>query len=183
MAGRPPKPLHLVTGHITKAEKQLREKSENELLTGTHLKEFPEVKDNPIAHKEFIRLKKLLKSINKDDDLYGNIINTHCLLQAECKNIERFQANLKLDLEQLENKFEKNEISFEETMHLKTTIHKQILNYDKSLMGKRKLILDISKENIMTVQSALRSIPKKQQKVQKSNMSNFLEKRGYGKPT
>lgn len=42
--GRPPKPLQLVQGHRTKAEKAVRAKAESELLTGVTMKESPEVK-------------------------------------------------------------------------------------------------------------------------------------------
>ena len=36
-----------------------------------------------------------------------------------------------------------------------------MLAIDKQLQSKRKMLLDIEKENIMTITSALRSIPKK----------------------
>lgn len=36
-----------------------------------------------------------------------------------------------------------------------------IISIDKQLQSKRKMLLDIEKENIMTIASALRSIPKK----------------------
>lgn len=178
--GRPPKPLQLVSGHRTKAEKEIRAKSESELLTGTHLKEMPEVKKNPIAHKEFIRVKKLLKAINKDDDLYGNMINLHCLLHAECKEIESFKETLMSNLANFEEKSADEEITFAEKMKILTSMQKQILDCDKTLKDKRKMILDISKENIMTIQSALRSIPKTPEQSNKSKMASFLQKRGVG---
>jgi hypothetical protein len=59
---RPTKPLSLVQGHRTKAEKAVREKAENALLTGTQLKESSDVKNDRLAHKEFTRIKKLLKA-------------------------------------------------------------------------------------------------------------------------
>ncbi|ALC92068.1 hypothetical protein AM500_21430 [Bacillus sp. FJAT-18017] len=178
--GRPPKPLHLVQGHRTKAEKQVREKGESELLTGTHLKESPEVKKNPIAHKEFTRVKKLLKSIGKDDDLYGHIINLHCLIHAECKEIEVFKETLMKNLEEFDEKCEDEEIDFATKMEIKVKMQKQILDCGKALKDKRKMLIDISKENIMTIQSALRSVPKKPEDSKKSKMSSFLQKRGVG---
>ena len=39
-------------------------------------------------------------------------------------------------------------------------LHRQILSYDSAIMSKRKMMFDIEKENVMTVSSALRSIPK-----------------------
>lgn len=177
---RPSKPLQLVQGHRTKAEKELRAKAESELLTGTRLKESQEVKKNPIAHKEFLRVKKLLKAIKKDDDLTGNVINTHCLLHAECKEIEELKQTFIENLREFEVKIIDENIKFSEQMKIKTAIQKHILDCDKTLMTKRKMILDISKENIMTIQSALRSIPKTPQKKEKSKMGAFMEKRGVG---
>lgn len=177
---RNPKPLELVKGHLTKAEKAKRAKGESELLTGAPLKEVPEVRKNPIAHKEFARIRKLLKSINKDDDLYGNQINTHCLLHAECKQLEELKVNLTNDMQKLDKSPEEEPIPITDLVKLKAIIQKQILNTDKALMAKRKMMLDIAKENIMTVQSALRSVPKKEEKQQKSKMSSFLQQRGIG---
>jgi len=36
-----------------------------------------------------------------------------------------------------------------------------MLSIDKQIVSKRKMLLDIEKENVMTIASALRSIPKK----------------------
>ena len=36
-----------------------------------------------------------------------------------------------------------------------------LVNMDRDLQSKRKMLLDMEKENIMTIASALRSIPKK----------------------
>lgn len=179
--GRPPKPLQLVQGHRTKAEKAVRGKAESELLTGVTMKESPEVKVNPIAHKEFTRVKRLLRSIKKDDDLYGNIINTHCLLVAEIKEMESTRAQFLKTLEEFEA--HADEMSSTEQLQMKMRLQGQILSLDKLLMAKRKMILDISKENIMTIQSALRSIPKTPEKQEKSKMASFLNKRGVGNAT
>lgn len=175
--GRPSKPLSLVRGHRTKAEKEIRQKSESALLTGTSLKENPEVKNNPIAHKEFFRIKKLLKSIDKDDDLSGNIINMHCMLHAECKEFEQMKDRLHADLKELCEAYQKKEIDFLGYSDQKGRLQDRLFACDKKIMEKRKMILDISKENIMTIQSALRSIPKKPEQKEKSKMAAMLEKR------
>ena len=39
-----------------------------------------------------------------------------------------------------------------------------VLTIDRNIAQKRKMLLDIEKENIMTIASALRSIPKKEEK-------------------
>lgn len=181
--GRPTKPLALVKGHRTKSEIEVRKKSEQELLTGSSLKEWAEVKADPIAHKEFSRTKKLLKSIKHDDDLYGFVINTQCKLKAEefrmLENKQMFEQNL----ERLQDEYDPNDkdgMSFSEFAKLTVSIQGQILKCDDAIMKKRKLMLDISKENIMTIQSALRSIPKKETEKPNSAMSAFLAKRQAG---
>lgn len=177
--GRPSKPLALVKGHRTKAEKKVREKAEKELLTGVSLKESDEVKSNEIAHKEFVRIKKLLKAIRHDDDLYGAIINDQCKLKAEEFQMLEAKNQFLKSLEELENTWQQEEMPFSQYMKLKVSIQGQICYCDKAIMQKRKLKLDISKENIMTIQSALRSIPKKpEEQKQKSAMAEFLKQRG-----
>jgi hypothetical protein len=177
MADGRPKPLSLVQGHRTKAEREIRAKAESALLTGTAMKESPEVKSNPIAHKEFFRIKKLLKAIDKDDDLSGNIINTHCLLHAECREFELMKAQLCEAAEELEKKYKEEQIDFLVYSDQKGKLINNIFTCDKKIMDKRKMILDISKENIMTIQSAMRSIPKKPEKKEQSKMAAMLEKR------
>lgn len=174
---RPTKPLSLVQGHRTKAEKTVREKAESQLLTGSSLKEWAEVKADLVAHKEFVRVKKLLKSIGKDDDLYGAAINTHCKLKAEEFQMLDARDKFLETLDELGGRWQEEELSWSEYMELKVKIQGQIVACDKAIMQKRKLMLDISKENIMTIQSALRSIPKKEQAKQKSPMEAFLERR------
>ena len=61
----PPKPVSVLRtekkSHRTKAELAKRQAGEESLLTGKKLKEDALVKQNPHAHKEFIRMKALLK--------------------------------------------------------------------------------------------------------------------------
>jgi hypothetical protein len=47
---------------------------------------------------------------------------------------------------------------------LKNNMQGSIIGLDKQIQSKRKMILDIEKENIMTIAAALRSIPKKEDK-------------------
>ena len=44
------------------------------------------------------------------------------------------------------------------------SMQKNILALDKQVQAKRKMLLDIEKENIMTIASSLRSVPKKTEK-------------------
>lgn len=166
----PPKPFTVLKSekksHRTKKELKLREKGEAALATGVALKERPEVKSNPVAHKEFMRIKKLLKSIEKNDAIYEPIINRYCILQAECKDFEGKRESFYNDLEELINDKETFITNDDLTTYykMKSDIQKNIINLDKQVQAKRKMLLDIEKENIMTIAAALRSIPKKVEK-------------------
>src|SRR5690606_18966664 len=80
MAGRPGKPVQLIKlegnkDRRTKAELEYREKFEKSLYTGMTFKESPAVKADPVAHKEFLRLKKLYKNIQYAQGLNDHLIN------------------------------------------------------------------------------------------------------------
>jgi len=180
--GRPTKPLALVKGHRTKAEKAIRAKAESSLLTGIALKEWPDVKTDPIANKEFSRLKKILKAIQKDDALYEVVINRYCQLHSECQGLEKQKAQCEDDLKEVLAAHQQKEIDFLTYLEKKEGIQNRFLALDKKIMEKRKMMLAIEKENVMTIQSALRSIPKTPDKnSEKSPMAAFLERRQVGK--
>ena len=88
----PPKPFEVLKSekksHRTKAELKKRQEGEKSLSTDIKLKERKEVNQNKIAHKEFKRIEKLLKNIDKNDAIYEAVINRYCLLQAECFDLE-----------------------------------------------------------------------------------------------
>lgn len=168
----PPKPYLILANekksHRTKAELKQREEGEKALATGVALKERPEVKSNPVAHKEFLRLNRLLKTIEKNDAIYESIINRYCLLQAECYDFEQKRESFYNNLEELiedREKFIDNE-DLSTYYKLKSDMQKNIISIDKQIQSKRKMLLDIEKENIMTIAAALRSIPKKVDKTE-----------------
>lgn len=165
----PPKPyIALVNekkSHRTKKELNQRKQGEEALATGVAMKERPEVKRNQIAHKEFLRLNKLLTEINKNDAINEVVINRYCLLYAECFEFEEKRESFYNDLHELtESKDElvgSEEISLSTYYKMKHNMQTSIINLDKQVQSKRKMLLDIEKENIMTIAAALRSIPKK----------------------
>lgn len=166
----PSKPASVIRlegkSHRTKRELAERARSEEELLTGKILQESQDVKSNPLAHKEFQRLRKLLKSIDKDDDLYGATINRYCLLQAECAEFQEKSVAMFKQMEELEEskeEFVKTD-SVKEYYTLQSQMQKNLIALDKQIQAKRKMLLDIEKENIMTIASSLRSVPKKPEK-------------------
>jgi vacuolar-type H+-ATPase subunit I/STV1 len=156
--------------HRTIAELEKRKKEEQSLSTGTALRERPEVKDNPVAHKEFLRINKLLKSIEKNDAIYEVVINRYCMLQAECFDLVKKRERLYEIVIKLDSAFdaeidktpdeEKGKVIKQYSKSYNDTI-KSLISIDSQVQTKRKMLLDIEKENIMTIAAALRSIPKK----------------------
>ncbi len=165
----PTKPFTVLTNekksHRTKAELDQRKKGEEALSTGTALRERPEVRSNTVAHKEFLRLNKLLKGIEKNDAIYEPVINRYCMLQAECFDFEDKRESFYQDIQELTTDKEKlidsEEISLSAYYKMKNNMQATIINLDKQVQAKRKMLLDIEKENIMTIAAALRSISKK----------------------
>lgn len=170
----PPKPFSVLKSegksHRTKKELKLREQGEKALSTGTALKARSEVKKNKIANKEFKRINELLKKIEKNDAIYEAVINRYCLIYAECIDFEDKKNKLYELVEKLEKQFEESveylekEDLAKETRKFARSISEilgAIVELDKQLQPKRKMLLDIEKENVMTIASALRVIPKK----------------------
>lgn len=170
----PTKPFTVLTSekksHRTKQELLLRKAGEDALITGKALAERPEVKSNKVAHKEFLRISKLLENIKKNDAIYEPVINRYCILQAECKDlVDRREETYSL-VTMLKDEFKKsiNDCNPADRAELIMKFTKTIneltyatIDLDKQIQQKRKMLLDIEKENVMTIASALRSIPKK----------------------
>ena len=151
--------------HRTKAELEKRREGEAALATGKKLKERSEVQSNPIAHKEFLRLNKLLETIGKNDAIYEAVINRYCLLHAECSDFEKKRESFYHSIEELETDKERlleaGEMSLQAYFKMKNNLQNTIISLDKQVQAKRKMMFDIERENIMTIAAALRSIPKK----------------------
>lgn len=169
----PPKPFTVLTSekksHRTKAELKQRKKGEESLSTGVALKGRPEVKRNRQAHKEFKRLNELLTSIGKNDAIYETIINRYCMMLAECSDLETKREKIYEMASTLEEKLEElgGEASFDDLRQAIRDIagiYATMISCDKQIQSKRKMLLEIEKENIMTIAAALRSIPKKEEK-------------------
>lgn len=147
--------------HRTKAEIRQRKNAEADLLSGKTLKENREVRENKLAHQEFARIRKLLKSIGKDDDLYSGVINRYCMLSAECQEFENKREDVYRRQKELEEHFD--DMEYTDYIKMQNELSKTLLAYDRQVQAKRKMMFDIEKENVMTIASALRSIPKKQE--------------------
>ncbi len=148
--------------HRTKAELKLRKEGEESLSSQIKMKERKEVRKNKLAHKEFKRVKEILQDIDKDDALYENVINRYAMLLAECSEFEEKRERFYKDMDKLDIQFVADEdFTMKEYIQLLCNMQKNILDLDKQIQAKRKMMLEIEKENVMTIASALRSIPKK----------------------
>ena len=179
---RPSKPFEVLVSenksHRTKAELEQRKQGEESLASGSALKERSEVRCNKYAHDEFTRINKLLKKIKKNDALYEAIINRYCLIQGECFDLEDMILKLKNDIDDLAERLVEKDIEYLAYLEYKDKIQNKILACDKQIQTKRKMLLDIEKENILTIASALRSIPKKaEEKAEEDPMANLLNRR------
>jgi hypothetical protein len=154
---RPSKPVIMLEGHRTKAELETRRRAEAELLTGESWKEYPEVKANKKAHKFFKRLTELYSRIEKNDALTEPIINRYCLLQAECADFKSDRDTFRANLEELMNN---DELEVTEKYKLQAQMQKSIIDADKQIQAKRKMLLDIERETLMTLKAQMAAIPK-----------------------
>ena len=158
--------------HRTKSEMQTRKNAEKSLVTGVALRERSEVKGNPTAHTEFLRVNALLKKIGKNDAIYEAAINRYCSLQAECVELIEIRGDFRASRAELKAEYQSGRIDDPESgglsasqyYKLLSAMQKNYLDADKQIQIKRKMLFDIERENGMTIAAALRSIPKKEEK-------------------
>ncbi len=195
VAGRPSKPTELILlegkSHRTKEELDARKKLEALMYTGVHMKIWPEVKQDKIAHKEFNRVRALLMKIGKDDALQEGIVNRYALLKAECQDFEIKRETFYESIGEMKTEFQNQNIQIDpvtgkmeyalspsQYYKLLATMQQSIVNLDKQIMAKRSMMLAIEKECLLTISSALRSIPKKPPKETKTGgVASFMQGR------
>lgn len=166
----PPKPFSVIASekrsHRTKAELEIRQKAEEQLASGVKMRVRQEVKTDEVAYKEYKRIAKLLRNIQKDDDLFGACINRYCQMYAECRDFEVKREAFFRRAQRLEEReselIEKGDMTVKEYYGLLSMLQSQVVALDKQIQTKRKAMFDYEKENIMTVAAGLRSIPKKE---------------------
>lgn len=168
--GRPSKPAAVIEAegksHRTKAELAVRKAAEDAVLSHEPLFERAEVRRNKLAHAEFKRVAKLMDAIGKNDALYSSGLNTYCLLYKEINELEEEKERVRAMIDKLSDKAE-SVCDAEELVQALKTIDKmlgKVLSVGTTIDQKRRLMLAIDKENVMTVSAALRSIPKTPEK-------------------
>lgn len=150
MAGRPPKALGLVTGHLTNAQKEARAEAEKSMATGKPMKKWPKTKENPLANKLFGKLAAAYTAIGMNDAMHEAVLNRYCIITAECEALETRQEALRAAQENQDA---------EKTAQLESAIAK----IDAALNVRRNMLLAIERENLLTIASKLRAVPKKPQ--------------------
>lgn len=171
---RPSKPAAVLKAenksHRTKAELEQRQKGETAMLSNAPLYERDEVKKNKVAHAEFLRVAELMRAIGKDDALYSSGLNTYCQLYAEISDMEKQKNGIAALAEELKEKFDTlPAMEYDDILQFTKQITKLIsmqLSIGSEIDKKRRLMLAIDKENVMTISAALRSIPKTPEKVE-----------------
>jgi hypothetical protein len=138
---------------------------------------WPEVRANKIAREEFERVCDLLGVIGKDDALQEGVVNRYCLLRAECVDFEKKRDSFNRSLAELKREF-KAARWIPACIWNRRQHAKNLIGLDRQIQSKRNMMLAIEKENLMTIASALRSIPKKvEKKSRSSGVAAFMQKR------
>lgn len=163
---RPPKPVAVLKSegrsHRTKSELAVRQAAEEANLTGIKLQEEKQTKNDPDAHRQWLRITKRMRLIGHDDDLYGPIINRYCRILSEEKSFLIMRDGIGQDILDLQNQREAYFQGDDAKTYFKQLLSLQnnMISLDRQIQTKRKMLLDIEKESILTVASSLRSIPK-----------------------
>lgn len=151
--------------HRTKKEIAIRKEAEEGTLTGSKMIMSEQVSNDKIAKAEWERLCSLLDKIEKNDGIYENVINRYCLLQSEIVAYELKKEELETLSKTLNEKMANYPADLMMDMVDKViNITKAINACDKQINAKRTMMFNIEKENIMTIASALRTVPKTQSK-------------------
>ena len=171
------KAVSAAKGHRTKAEISAREQAEQDMLSGKKLVEFPAVKQDPAAHSEFKRVAALMRAIGKDDALYSAAVNRYAELRGEIAQLQQDAARFRGLMDSLKQKFDESDPDSDDITAFAKAYSGMLAQVDKlkgSVQTKRKMMGDIEKENCMTVQAALRSIPKETGKKDESPLMKIL---------
>ena len=178
---RPPKTITAIKSekrtHITKREIAHREQAETALLSGYRIKETREIKADSIAHKEYLRIKGLLKAINKDDEIYGAPVRRYCMTRSRLDSLYRDIEKSQKELEELKATRDKISDRKKRLEYIRIiSSHERIIE-KKERLAKwyRAEMSDFEKENCMTIKSSL-VLSTKQGAERKNTLKEILQK-------
>jgi hypothetical protein len=175
---RPPKPLSLVTGHLTDAEKAVRAQGEADLRTDEKIKPSAAVRENKDAMKYFKRLINLYDGIEMNEAFYENTINRYCILLAEHDSAVKDRERIERNIERLEER--ESEMEFKDYIHEANGLEDALRSADRILAKRRDQLLSIEKENLLTVVGRLRAVPKRSEEKKPSGIAAYRQRRGDG---
>lgn len=156
---RAPKTVENMSKNLTKEEKKYLEQAEKATLSGYEITEFAKTKKDKIAHKEFLRVTKLLTAVGKNDAMYEAVINDYCTYLSDIERYRRYRIKFEDDIDEIED----SDMETSEKCKLKFKIKDTILSCDKQINTLQRKRFEIEKETGFTVASSLRSIPKKKE--------------------
>lgn len=171
------KAVSAAAGHRTKAEITARTQAEQDMLSGKRAFERDTVKNDPVAHAEYRRVTALMKAIGKDDALYSAIVNRYCELFAEVQRYREEIIRRRGLMDRLQRQFDGSDPDSEDIIAFAKAYDSMAGKVDKMdgiIMQKRKMMLDIEKENGMTVAAALRAVPKNNAKKEENPLAAIL---------
>ena len=170
MAGRPSKPIELIVlenkNHITKAESKTRKRAESALKTNNPLIETEAVKGNKVAHKEFLRLKKLYENIEFVDALDTQIINRYCLGVSET-------IRLRAMLDKMEEALDDKELNGGALAKMCMAIN----SLEGKIQQQEKLLLSYEDRLFLNPAGRMRAIPKKPEKKEATGIEAYRNRR------
>ena len=172
------KPLSLVQGHLTSAERTARAQGEAALKTDEKMKPSAVVRKNAQAMKYFRRMAKLYAGIDMDEAFYENTLSRYCLLLAEHDEALKDRERIERNIEKLEE--HENEMEFKDYVYLAQSLEASLLSADRVLAKRRDQLLSIEKENLMTIQGKMRAVPKKPQADEPSGIAAYMNRRKNG---
>lgn len=176
--GRPSKSAKVIQmekkSHRTKAELRRRQQAEDAAKTGRPMWERSAVKADREAHREYLRVRSLMRALEKDDAAFEAGVNRYALLYAECEEVrdrrDRQRRLAEIAQERIEKECRKIKDPEKKAEYYLASVSAYVKlaaaadRSDKILQSKRGMMMTFEKENLMTIASQLRSIPKKPEK-------------------
>jgi phage terminase small subunit len=166
---RAAKSTDALTGHRTKDELSQRRDAEKAAMTGKKMKIAAETKSDPVAHEEWKRIVRLMTTLNKNDDIFSAVMNRYCQLFGEIQACIVQKSEVQRLLKKTEEIFDaamdtySGDDAAQQIIQFTKQINsllKQLSALDARIMSKRRMRMDIEKENGMTVAASLRTLPK-----------------------
>jgi phage terminase small subunit len=167
---RPSKPTALILQegnklHLTKAEIEHRQSMEKALSTGDdRITESSQVKADPIAHLEFMRLKRLFSKMEYVEALDSAIISRYCLEISNAYQLQDILSRLNVDLASVEEMADRLKIY-------------DLINKTSAILHRAKaMLIQLEDRLFLNPSTRIRAVPKTPPKddVEMSPMARLL---------